>query len=196
MKLITDGYNKIARTYLVERQKLKTDKYVKELIERLPDESIVLDVGCGAGVPVDDALLRRGFGVVGIDTSEEQIKMARKLCKGGDYMVRDINLLIENEYQVDAVVCLYTMFHIPREQHRKMLAIFASFLKKGGCLLLTMGDRDFEGEHEMLGTKMWSSQWGREKNTKMVVDSGFEILKDEINTTASERHQVILAIRK
>lgn len=191
--VVRDGYDKVAASYLASRDRLKSGKYVQQLLKYLPKKSSFLDLGCGAGVPVDDILLKAGHSVIGIDISNEQIKLARKNCKGGQYLVGDISDLKENEYQVQAVVSFYTIFHIPREQHVKILKTVASFLPRGGMLLLTMGDREFEGLHLLHSRPMWSSQYGTVKNRKLVELAGFKILNDEIDTSGGERHQVIMA---
>ena len=195
-KIVKEGYRQIARAYLTERQKLKTAKYINELMPLLPKGASILDAGCGAGVPVDDVLIANGFFVTGIDFSPEQIDLARKLCRGGDFVVRDMQELKEGDYQVDAVICLYTMFHIPRMKQQEIIRIMCSYLPVGGYFLVTLGDRPFEGMHTMLGAPMWSSQFNQEKNRAMVKKAGMQILIDEINTSGSERHQVIFAIKK
>ena len=194
--LVRDGYDKVASIYLASRDRLKSGKYVQQLLKYLPKQATILDLGCGAGVPVDDILLKAGYLVTGIDISSQQIILARKNCPQGEYIVRDIAELKTREYQVQAVISFYTMFHLPRTQHAKLLQIIASYLPDGGMLLLTMGDREFEGEHMLYGEPMWSSQWGTAKNHKMVVEAGFGIIADEIDTSGGERHQVILAEKK
>lgn len=191
--IVEDGYNKIANVYLANRDRLKSSKYVQQLLKYLPKKSTILDLGCGAGVPVDDILIKAGHHVTGIDISAEQIKLARKNCRGGDFLVGDIQKLKENEYQVDAVISFYTLFHISRADHLRMLKTFASYLTKGGMLLVTMGDREFEGSHILHGAPMWSSQYGTVKNIKLVESAGFRILSKEIDTSGGERHLVILA---
>jgi SAM-dependent methyltransferase len=191
--LIRSGYDKIAIKYLKNRDGLKSAKYIYQLLKYLPKQSSVLDLGCGAGVPVDDILIKAGCDVVGIDISKEQIKLAQKNCPRGDYLVSDIANLKMNEYLVNAVVCFYTIFHLPRNEHKKLLTIMHSFLQKGGMLLITMGDREFEGEHKMHDTPMWSSQFGTVKNHKIICEVGFEILIDEMDNSGGERHQIILA---
>ena len=193
MTLVKDSYNKIAGVYLVNRDRLKSGKYVQQLLRYLPKKSTILDLGCGAGVPVDDIFLKSGHSVIGIDNSEEQIKLARKNCPGGDFFVSDITQLKEKEYQVEAVVSFYTIFHTTRETQAKTFQIIASYLKKGGMLLVTMGDREFEGTHTLHGEPMWSSQYGTARNHKMVEVAGFKILTDEIDLSGGERHQVMLA---
>lgn len=193
MDLVKDSYNKIAATYLANRDRLKSGKYVQQLLRYLPKKSTVLDLGCGAGVPVDDILLKAGHSVIGIDNSVEQIKLARKNCKEGDFLVGDITELKEKEYQVEAVVSFYTIFHTPRDSQAKTFKIISTYLKKGGMLLVTMGDREFEGTHLLHGSPMWSSQYGTTKNRQLIEAAGFKILTEEIDVSGGERHQVILA---
>lgn len=192
-QMIKDGYDKVASTYLVNRDRLKSGKYVQQLLKLLPKKSTILDLGCGAGIPVDDMLIKAGHFVTGIDISSEQIKLARKNCRGGDYVVGDILRLKENEYQVKAVVSFYTLFHFSRSDHLRLIRIFASYLSTDGILLITMGDREFEGPHTLHGVAMWSSQYGTVKNLELVKSAGFKILSNEIDTSGGERHLVIMA---
>lgn len=191
--VVRAGYDKVASVYLSNRDRLKSSKYVQQLLKYLPKKSTILDLGCGAGVPVDDILIKAGHYVTGIDISSEQIKLARENCRGGDFLVGDIQQLKEKEYQVDAVISFYTLFHVSRNDHLRLLKIFASYLSKGGMLLVTMGDREFEGSHVLHGEQMWSSQYGTVKNLKLVESAGFMILSNEIDTSGGERHLVILA---
>jgi trans-aconitate methyltransferase len=131
--------------------------------------------------------------VTGLDISPEQIALARKHCPGGSYSVADIAALQRGAYTVQAVVCLYALFHIPRTHHQRMLSVMASYLPKGGMLLITMGDRAFEGEHQLLGATLWSSQYGTAENSALIRRAGFKIHLDEVDTSGGERHQVILA---
>lgn len=190
--LIRLGYDKIANVYLANRNRLKSAKYIQQLLKYLPKNATILDLGCGAGIPVDDILIKAGHSVIGIDISAEQIKLARKNCKNGQYLRGDIVDLKEGEYLVNAVVAFYAIFHIPRDQHLRILKTIASFLPRGGVLLITMGDREFEGNHLLHSTPMWSSQYGTAKNLKLVEVAGFKILMTEIDTSGGERHQIIL----
>ena len=87
MTLVKDSYNKIAGVYLANRDRLKSGKYVQQLLRYLPKKSTILDLGCGAGVPVDDIFLKSGHSVIGIDNSEEQIKLARKIVRVGIFLL-------------------------------------------------------------------------------------------------------------
>ena len=188
-------YDKIAISYLENRINLKSGKYLKQLLKFLPKRSLILDLGCGAGVPVDDILLKAGHQVIGIDISPRQIANARKYCPGGEYLVGDIGELKTDEYQAQAIVCFYTIFHIQRSRQSELLRVMGSYLPSGGMLLITMGDREFEGEHMMHGESMWASQYGTAKNRAMVETAGFDVILDEVDTSGGERHQVIMGVK-
>jgi|GEM_PF-1371361 len=190
--IVRGGYNKMAREYMAERDKLKSGKYVQKLLKLLPKKSTILDVGCGAGVGVDEILLKAGHEVIGIDNSEVMIRLARKYCPGGEYYIKNILELREREYSVNAVVSFYALFHVARERLADVIRLLMSYVEKSGYLLITLGDKEFEGEHELYGEKMWSSQWSASHNRAMIVRLGLEILIDEIDRSGGESHQVLL----
>lgn len=187
------SYDGVSRAYIEARQRLKSDAYVSKLVRRLRADSLVLDLGCGAGEPVDNIILNRGHRVLGIDLSNQLIEQARKLCPGGEYQVGDITKLYAHAYKVDAVVCLYTFFHLPRQSYGQILQTINSFLPLKGLLLISMGDKDFEGYADYLGKKMWWSQWGPAKNRELIEKAGFEIIWEDITRSGGEAHQMMLA---
>jgi len=77
-RLVATGYDRIADAYLdrFEHSSVRK-KWLRRLIESLPSSGRVLDLGCGAGVPVARELAALGHCVVGVDGSEEQIARAR-----------------------------------------------------------------------------------------------------------------------
>jgi trans-aconitate methyltransferase len=190
---IKAGYNRVWREYAKNRDKLKSDKYVNRLVRVLAAKALVLDLGCGDGVPVDELLIKKGNLVIGMDIAEEMVRQARKNCPEGEFITGDILKLKPGQFKADAVVSFYTMFHLPRVKHGEMLKLMGSFMKKGGWLLITMGDKDFEGWHDFYGTRMWSSQYGPEKNRDLIEKAGFKIDVDELDGSGGERHQVIMA---
>lgn len=193
-KFVKDSYNKIAENYLAGRDQFKNNKYLDKLNGILKPHSIILDVGCGAGVPVDRCFIKSGHKIIGIDISEKQIELAKKNVPEGDYKVEDMSELKSGEYTVDAVVSFYAIFHTPREQHMEILNKIHSFVKKDGYLLITMGSTDWEGkENDFFGGEMSWSHYDEKTNTQLVENAGFNILLDEIDPTGGEKHQILLA---
>lgn len=194
--LVSKTYSMLGRAYLGYRSELKSESYIRRLLKNLPNDSQVLDVGCGMGVPVDDIIVKCGHAVTGIDLSSEMISEAKRRVKGASYYVRDMTTLREGEYLVDVVVCLYAIFHIPRTEHERIIRLFASFLPKGGLLLISMGNTPFDGEHVMYGVKSYASQWGVDKNIEIIQRCNFEITWSELKTSGGENHLVVIAKKK
>lgn len=191
---VRKGYNKVAEKYFEARDLFESNKYLDKLINILPKGSTILDIGCGAGVPIDSYLTSKGYKVTGIDISEKQIELARKNVPQAEFELKDMSLLKDQEYSIDAVVSFYAIFHTPREKHLDLLKKFYSFLKKDGLLLVTMGSSDWVGaEKDFFGGEMSWSHFDADTNKKLIQQAGFAIIFDEIDTSGSERHLIVLA---
>lgn len=192
------GYNVAAKNYTSEfRDQFKNEKHLEKLIEVLQPNSNVLDIGCGAGKPIDSYLISKGMKVTGIDISEAQIELAKSYVPEAHYEVGDMSELKDGEYQVDAVVSFYAIFHTPRANHSDLLKKFRTFLKPDGYILITMGVNDWEGkEDNFCGSEMYWSHYGAEINKELVNEAGFNIIFSEIDNAGGEKHLVILAKAK
>lgn len=195
-KIVKTGYNKIAQKYSSNRDQFKNNKYLDKLVNLLKPGAKILDIGCGSGIPIDKYLYDQGFKVKGIDLSKEQIKLAKKNLPNCDFEIKDMSKLKKDEYNVDAVVSFYTIFHIPREKHLNLLRKINTFLNKDGLLLITMGASEWEGKDNFHGTQMWWSHYGANKNKEIINKAGFEIIFDEIDKSGGEKHLIILAQKK
>ncbi len=193
-QIVKEGYNKVAKQYSSDRDQVENNQYLDELNNHLRAHASVLDIGCGAGLPVDRFLVEKGYKVTGIDISEKMIELAKRNIPLATFKVKDMSELQESEYHVDAVVSFYAIFHTPREKHQELFNKINSFLSEGGFILITMGAGDYEDlEDNFHGEKMWWSHYGPAKNRKMIENEGFEILLDKIDGSADEKHQIILA---
>lgn len=192
--LVRESYNKVADNYSLKRDLFKNQTYLEMLVEKLNPGSTVLDLGCGAGIPIDKFLAKYRYKIIGLDISEKQIELAKRNLPSQTFEVKDISELKRNEYQVDAVVSFYAIFHIPREQHEELFKKINSFLPDNGLILVTMGSSEWEGtEEDFHGAKMYWSHYRAEKNKEIVQQAGFEILFDEVDNSGGEKHLVILA---
>lgn len=193
--LVKKGYDVVSEKYIKQRDQFAEKNYLEKFTKLLSSGQTILDVGCGAGLPVDKFLIDKGFTVNGIDISEKQIELARKNVPQAFYEVKDMSALKEYEYCVSGIVSFYAIFHIPREQHASLFKKFASFMPKGGFLMVTMGanGEDAGSVQEFHGEKMFYSFYPPEKNTEIIKEAGFEIILNEINVSGGEKHQIILA---
>ena len=75
---VRKGYDKIAAKYHKQRKRYPSLKLLEKISRYLKKGNSVLDLGCGAGIPVSKYLFDKGFKVVGIDFSEGMLKLARE----------------------------------------------------------------------------------------------------------------------
>jgi SAM-dependent methyltransferase len=173
------------------------------LIDRLPAGARLLDIGCGGGIPVTEALVERvpGARVIGVDLSPVQIDEARRRVPRAELRVGDI---MDQEFapgSFDAIVCFYTLFHLPREEHRPLLERIAGWLRPGGYALLTVGRTSHPGytEPDFFGVVMYWSHFDASWYVGAMQEVGFEILARgiqghgyrDVPGLAPERHPVV-----
>jgi SAM-dependent methyltransferase len=160
-EMVRRGYD--ALSYRYRQDDAEDDQYAAwlgDLLARLPTSADVLDLGCGCGVPAARFLANAGHHVTGVDISDVQIERARRLVPGGTFMVADAVELELPPARFDAVVCLYTLIHIPLALQPVLIGRIASWLRPGGWLIVTTGHDAWTGvQDNWLGgnAAMWWS---------------------------------------
>ncbi len=192
-QLVKSAYNRCAGRYGLERDVFKNKKQLDWLIKRLAPGAKILDIGCGAGVPVDKYLVEKGHLVTGVDISEKQVELARKNIPKASFLVKEMTEMGFEDGSFDAVVSFYAIFHIPREEHFGLLRKINFLLKPGGRLLITMGNEEWEGSEQFCGVEMYWSHYGKDKNLELVKEAGFRIEESEVDDSGGEHHLVVLA---
>lgn len=191
---VKNSYDLISQKYSATRDTFISLPYLEEYVSHLEPGDAILDVGCGAGIPVDDYLVKKGFGVTGIDISDKQIDVARHNVPQALFEVKDMTTFRDYEYCVNGIVSFYAIFHTPREQHANLFKKFATFMPKGGILFVTMGAGDNPGaEEEFHSVPLFYSFYPPEKNVQLIESAGFTIINNEIDASGGEKHQIILA---
>jgi len=138
-EIVRVGYDTIGSAYTAGRQ-LDGEQLamLNDLVSRLSHDARILGAGCGAGVPVTRWLSER-VQVTGVDISDAQIAAARRAVPQVEFICEDLTQIDFPDESFDAICSLYSVIHIPREEHRPLLRTFHQMLKPGGLLLLCMG---------------------------------------------------------
>lgn len=177
-KTVKDGYNAIANRYLAERRRDSEDvRLLQEFMERLPANAQVLDAGCGAGIPISQMLSGR-FQVTGVDFSEAQIELAKKNVRNASFLCEDMTKLDFPDQSFDGITSYYAIIHIPRQEHRALLANFYRMLKLNGIALLCLGAEHLvdDIDENYLGTRMYWSHYDTETYLSMLKECGFSVI--------------------
>lgn len=180
-RTVERGYDHVAEQYLATKnpEDTVTLAALEDLARDLSPGAAVLDLGCGAGVPVTRWLVERGFAVTGVDLSERQLELARRLVPAATFIRADMSELGFEPETFGAVVAFYSIIHVPRVDHPALLADIHRWLEPGGHFLATLTMTDFEGEEsdwEGWGAAMRWSHYDEHANVEMLRRSGFEIV--------------------
>jgi cyclopropane fatty-acyl-phospholipid synthase-like methyltransferase len=142
----------------------------------------VLDLGCGAGLP-SMRRLAESFSVVGVDISAEQIARARRNVPGAQLLRADVREVDFRTASFDGVCALYSIAHVPREDHAGLFASVRRWLRPGGVFLASLGTGDLAAwSGEWLGVPMFFSSYSAAENRRLLAAAGLEAVRDEVVT--------------
>ncbi len=186
-RTVESGYDQMAEQYLATKHPEDPLALgaLEDLSSLLPSEAAVLDLGCGAGVPVTRWLADRGFAVTGVDVSAKQLELARTNVPEGTFLKADMTEVVFAPETFYAVVALHSIIHVPRTEHPTLLESIHRWLKLGGALLATMTVTAYEGrdeDWEGWGAPMVWSHYDRDANVAKLRAAGFEIRYAEPRT--------------
>ena len=190
--VVARGYDEVAQRYLewsALRPSPARRHYLELACERIPPGARVLELGCGAGLPMTKALAD-GRNVTGVDISATQIALARRNVPGATFIESDMTELAFDDDSFDAVVAFYSLTHVPRDEQPRLFERIRRWLRPGGILIATMGVEDDPGgiERDWLGVDMYFSHFSARKNRRMIEAAGFAIERSDVVTEPEDRH--------
>lgn len=192
-KIVKSGYDQIAASYSEDREKFDNWNELNDFCDLIPADARVLDVGCGTGIPIAKYLVERNYALVGIDLSLEMIAAARKNVPRAEFFRMNMIDLDLPTASFDGLVACYSLFHVPREQHRRIFELFRDVLKPSGCMLVSIGSSDWEGTEEYYGVEMYWSHYSPEQTAAIISDCGFRLIFNRKIETNGEVHNWVLA---
>ena len=191
-RIVAAGYDVVAERYLEWSGKRPSGprlRWLSKALELIPPGADVLELGCGAGIPMT-AALAEGRHVTGVDISGTQIELARRNVPAARFLQADMTTLDFPAATFDAVVAFYSLTHVPRDEQGPLLERIAGWLRPAGVFVASMGVDDDPGgvEADWLGVDMYFSHFGAKKNRRLVEAAGLEIESSEINAEPEDRH--------
>lgn len=149
--------------------------FLRQLLDRLPTGSRVVDLGCGPGDP-SARLLSAQHRVLGVDLSRVQIELARQAAPSAEFVIADLTHFSLRPGSVDAVICIYVLGHVPAKDHRSILREIAKWLRPGGLLLANAPlGAGASIAADWLGVQMFFDGLGEEETIAAIAEAGLEL---------------------
>ena len=173
----SNGYQDVAAEFIAGRGRNSSGvgtSVVAEWSQTLPSGATVLNLGCGTGVPISQALIERGFKVYGVDASPTIVAAFRArfpsvpvecaAVEDSDFFARTF----------DGVVAWGLFFLLDVEIQRRLIKKVAGVLQRGGRLLFTAPNESGSWPDVMTGRSQFSL--GYEEYRKALEAEGMLLL--------------------
>lgn len=158
-KTLQEIYDGFAQTYEENRGLFDMSTVFEDFYRRIPaGRKEVLDLGCGAGEPFARMFIDRGCRVVGVDFSQEMLALASRCAPEMERIHADMREVEFAPARFDAITAVYSLFHVPSDDHPGLFAKLYRCLAPGGMLLFTYATREYTGEEVFDGYKRFFGQ--------------------------------------
>lgn len=193
-EVVRSGYNTLGDSYL--QWTLGVDPvhritYQDLALELVRPGSLVLELGCGPGIPTGQQVSEE-HRFVGVDLSASQLALARTNVPSGHLLCADMSQVEFRAGSVDAVLAFYSLIHVPREDHAGVIDAVHRWLRPGGVFAVNLGSGDDPGSFERWidDVPMYWSAFDAATNVELVRNAGFEILRDDVLTNFEDDEEV------
>ena len=150
----SNGYEASAAKFMTARSRSNIGvKAVREWVQGLPTGPTILELGCGHGVPISQALLDEGVRLYGIDASPSMIAAFR--CRFPN-VPAESNAVEDSEFfgrMFDGVVAWGLMFLLEPKIQARLIHKVAAALRPDGQFLFTSPKRACEWTDNITGRK-------------------------------------------
>jgi len=180
--LVARGYDEIAHEYLRRySSSVVRAAWLETFISALPTRPAdILDLGCGAGIPVAKRLADLGHRVTGIDGSAGQIALARAKVGNAEFVQADMTTVELVETFFDGVAAFYSITHVPAVEQGMLIHRIAGWLRPGGVFVASFrsgSTGDWQGQ--WLGTEMFFSHQDEAISLSLVERAGLQVDRAE-----------------
>lgn len=110
---------------------------LERFIHMVPPKAKILDVGCGSGRDAK-ILSERGLQVVGIDFSDNMIKIAKEQAPLAEFHQMDMEALTFPKQSFDGVWAACSLLHLTKQAMPQVLSDIHALLKPEGVFYLTL----------------------------------------------------------
>lgn len=150
--------------------------WLDQFLALIPEKETILDVGCGAGLPISGYFVSRGYGVMGVDTSEPLLAMSRSRFPEQEWKVADMRTL-DLGRRFAGIVAWHSFFHLCPEDQRGMFPIFARHAAEAGALMFTSGPQHGSVIAEFEGEPLYHGSLDPAEYRALLDENGFEVVK-------------------
>lgn len=179
------GWEAISEKFMAARSNIGV-ALVRQWAGHLPPAGDVVDIGCGAGVPISEALANQGLNVFGIDASPTLISAFRRHFPNAQAACEAVEDSRFFGRKFDAAIAVGLIFLLSPKAQRKTIKRVGSALKPGGRFLFSAPRQECEWNDLLTG--QLSVSLGMEQYRQILDRAGMTIIDSHVDE--GENHYI------
>jgi SAM-dependent methyltransferase len=175
----SNGYEDIADLYIKGRGEAVNgigSSTVRTWAQTINRSSVILDIGCGTGIPVTKILLDEGLTVYALDASPTMVEAFRRNFPNVPVACESVEKSTFFNRTFDGIIAVGLVFLLSEETQRLLIAKMAAALNPGGKLLFTAPLDKVEWKDVM--TEQLSRSLGADEYRKLIAATGLSIVEE------------------
>ena len=189
-------YDAAASRYDRDRSRELTERfYLQRACADVAPGAQVLDLGCGSGEPIARFFLAAGYQVTGVDVAPSMLALCRRRFPTATWLEHDMRALALGK-RFAVIVAWDSFFHLPRQDQRRMFAVFERHAEPGARLLFTSGTDEGESLGSLYGQDLFHASLATEEYQRLLQVHGFAVLLHRVADPNCGGHTVWLAQRR
>ncbi len=137
----SSGWEDVAPKFIAVRSRIGVTT-VRRWARFLSSGAAVLDLGCGSGVPISEALMTDGFDVHGVDASPSLVAAFHHRFPHAPVACEPAEESAFFDRMFDGVVAIGLVFLLPAPTQRELIRRVASALRPSGRFLFTAPEQE------------------------------------------------------
>ena len=191
----SNGYDSIAEIFIKVRGQAVNgigSSTARDWARSFKKGSVVLDVGCGTGIPITKILLEEGLNAYALDASPKIIEAFRQNFPSTPVACESAEKSPFFNRSFDGIIAVGLIFLLPEQTQRSLVAKMAAALKPGGRLLFTTPLNKIEWKDAM--TEQLSISLGAEEYKELISSSGLSIIEELEDEGGNHYYHAILRV--
>lgn len=188
----SNGWDAVADRFIAARSRIGVD-VVRAWSRALSTRAAVLDLGCGAGVPVSETLVAEGCAVHGIDASPTLVQAFRRRFPDAAVACEPVEASDFFGRSYDGIVAVGLLFLLPPDTQRAVIRRVASVLNPGGRFLFTAPTQVATWADLLTGRSSVSP--GDLEYRRALSDAGLTVLQEHVDEGENHYYDAVAATR-
>lgn len=170
-----NGYEAIARDFIAYRRKSAIGaESVRSWAHTLVPKATILDLGCGNGIPITEALVKDGHNLYGIDASPTLITSYREHFPDLTVACEPVETTNFFDRKYDGVVAWGLMFLLSEDAQSGLIHRVSTILNTGGQFLFTSPEQVCTWTDVLAGVE--SRSLGAAKYKRILSSAGLSLI--------------------